>query len=49
MTLVLLPLLSPVRKVGDIMNIMSNTAKDDVVVLGGREFKRVKNGVDEVQ
>ena len=38
------------RKVGDIMNIMSNTVKkDDVIVLGGREFKRVKNGLDEVQ
>jgi hypothetical protein len=31
------------------MNIISSTAKDDVVVLGGREFKRAKNGVDEVQ
>jgi hypothetical protein len=31
------------------MNIMGNTAKDDVIVLGGREFKRVKNGVDEAQ
>ena len=26
-----------------------NAKKDDVVVLGGREFKRVKNGLDEVQ
>jgi hypothetical protein len=34
------------RKVGD---IMSNTAKDDVIMLGGREFKRVKNGLDEAQ
>ncbi len=34
------------RKVGD---IMSNTAKDDVIVLGEREFKRVKNGLDEAQ
>jgi hypothetical protein len=34
------------RKVGD---IMSNTAKDDVIMLGGREFKRVKNGLDETQ
>jgi len=31
------------------MNIMSNTAKDDVIVLGGHEFKRVKNGLDEAQ
>jgi hypothetical protein len=31
------------------MNIMGNTAKDDVIVLGGREFKRVKNGLDEAQ
>ena len=29
---------------------MSNTAKkDDVIVLGGREFKRVNNGLDEAQ
>ncbi|MFB0520480.1 MAG: hypothetical protein ACETWD_03505, partial [Desulfatiglandales bacterium] len=29
---------------------MSNSAKkDDVVVLGGCEFKRVKNGLDEAQ
>ena len=29
---------------------MSNNAKkDDVVVLEGREFKRVKNGLDEAQ
>jgi len=41
--------LDPVRKVGDIMTIMGNTAKDDVVVLGGHEFKRVKNGLDEAQ
>ena len=26
-----------------------NARKDDVVVLGGREFKRVKNGLDEAQ
>jgi len=26
-----------------------NAKKDDVVVLGGREFKRVKNGLDEAQ
>jgi hypothetical protein len=31
------------------MNIIGNTAKDDVIVLGGREFKRVKNGLDEAQ
>jgi cell division septum initiation protein DivIVA len=31
------------------MNIMGNTAKDDVIVLGGREFKLVKNGLDEAQ
>jgi hypothetical protein len=41
-----LPLLSPVRKVDD---IMSNTPKDDVIVLGERELKRVKNGLDEAQ
>jgi hypothetical protein len=28
---------------------MSDSGKDGVVTLGGREFKRVKNGVDEVQ
>ena len=29
---------------------MSNNAKKDgVIVLGGREFKRVKNGLDEAQ
>jgi hypothetical protein len=28
---------------------MSNSPKDDVVVLEGREFKRVKNGLDETQ
>ena len=28
---------------------MGNTAKDDVIELGGREFKRVKNGLDEAQ
>jgi hypothetical protein len=39
-------LLSPVRKVDD---IMGNTARDDVIVLGGRELKRVKNGLDEAQ
>ena len=26
-----------------------NAEKDSVVVLGGREFKRVKNGLDEAQ
>lgn len=31
------------------MNIMGNTAKDDVIVLGGHEFKRVKNGLDDAQ
>jgi len=31
------------------VNIMGNTTKDDVMVLGGREFKRVKNGLDEAQ
>jgi hypothetical protein len=31
------------------MNIIGNTAKEDVVVLGGCEFKRVKNGLDETQ
>jgi hypothetical protein len=35
------------RKVDDIMS--SNAKKDDVVVLGGREFNRVKNGLDEAQ
>jgi hypothetical protein len=33
-------------KVGD---MMSNNAKSDAVVLGGREFKRAKNGLDEAQ
>jgi hypothetical protein len=28
---------------------MSNTTKDDVLVLAGREFRRVKNGLDEAQ
>jgi hypothetical protein len=31
------------------MNIIGNVTKDDVVVLDGHEFKRVKNGLDEVQ
>jgi hypothetical protein len=31
------------------MNIIGNSVKDDVVVLGGREFKRAKNGLDETQ
>ncbi len=31
------------------MNIIGNATKDDVVVLGGHEFKRVKNGLDEAQ
>jgi hypothetical protein len=37
------------EKGDEIINIMGNTAKDDVIVLGGREFKRVKNGLDEAQ
>jgi len=45
---VVLPLLlSPVRKVDCIMS--NNAKKDGVVVLEGREFKRVKNGLDEAQ
>jgi hypothetical protein len=39
--------LSPVRKVDDIMS--DNAKRDDIVVLGGREFKRIKNGLDEAQ
>jgi hypothetical protein len=35
------------EKGGDIMSI--NAKKDGVVVLEGREFKRVKNGLDEAQ
>ena len=35
------------EKDGDIMS--NNSKKDGIVVLGGREFKRVKNGLDEVQ
>jgi cell division septum initiation protein DivIVA len=31
------------------MAIIGNTVKDDVLVLGGHEFKRVKNGLDEAQ
>jgi hypothetical protein len=31
------------------MSIIGNTAKDDVVVLAGRELKRAKNGLDEAQ
>jgi hypothetical protein len=42
-------LLSPVRKGEENMNIIGNVAKDEVVVLGGHEFKRVKNGLDETQ
>jgi hypothetical protein len=38
-----------VRKGDETMNIIGNAAKDDVVVLGGHEFKRVKNGLDEAQ
>jgi len=37
------------EKGDEIMNIIGNAAKDDVVVLGGHEFKRVKNGLDEAQ
>ncbi len=37
------------EKGDEIMNIIGNVAKDDVVVLGGHEFKRVKNGLDEAQ
>jgi hypothetical protein len=36
-----------VRKVDNTMS--NNTKKDGVVVLGEREFKRVKNGLDEAQ
>jgi hypothetical protein len=36
-----------VRKVEYIMS--NNPKKDGVIVLGGREFKRVKNGLDEAQ
>ena len=28
---------------------MGNNINDDVIVLGGREFRRVKNGLDEAQ
>jgi cell division septum initiation protein DivIVA len=31
------------------MSIIGNSVKDDVVVLGGQEFRRVKNGLDETQ
>ena len=31
------------------MTIMGNTAKDDVAVLAGHEFRRIKNGLDEAQ
>ncbi len=31
------------------MAIIGSNAKDDVLVLGGREFKRVKNGLDEAE
>ena len=41
--------MSPVSKEGEIMNIIGGTVKEDVIVLGGREFKRVKNGLDEDQ
>jgi hypothetical protein len=36
-----------VRKVDDIMS--DNAKKDGAVVMGGREFKRAKNGLDEAQ
>ena len=42
-----MPLLSPVRKANDIMS--DNAKKDGVIVLGGREFNWVKNGLDEAQ
>ncbi|HEU65853.1 MAG TPA: hypothetical protein ENN57_04205 [Chloroflexi bacterium] len=38
-------LLNHVIKVDD---IMSSNSKDGVITLGGREFKRVKNGLDEI-
>jgi hypothetical protein len=31
------------------MAIIGNNAKDDVLMLGGHEFKRVKNGLDEAE
>jgi len=31
------------------MNIIGNAVKDDAVALGGHEFKRAKNGLDEAQ
>jgi hypothetical protein len=31
------------------MNLIGSAAKDDVVVVGGHEFRRVKNGLDEAQ
>ena len=31
------------------MAIIGNTVKDDVLVVGGHEFRRVKNGLDEAQ
>jgi len=37
------------EKGDEIMNIIGNVAKDDVVLLGGHEFRRVKNGLDEAQ
>lgn len=41
--------MGPVRKGDDSMSIIGNSVKDDVVVLGGCEFKRAKNGLDETQ
>jgi hypothetical protein len=37
------------EKGDETMNIIGNVTKDDVVMLGGHEFKRVKNGLDEAQ
>jgi hypothetical protein len=44
---VTLAVLCPVKKVDDIMS--NNAKKNDVVVLGGREFNRVRDGLDEAQ
>jgi hypothetical protein len=38
-----------VTKEDNVMAIIGGTAKDDVVVLGGHEFKRAKNGLDETE
>jgi cell division septum initiation protein DivIVA len=37
------------EKGDETVNIIGNVTRDDVVVLGGHEFKRVKNGLDEAQ